>query len=281
MSNGKFVLTFASLLMFFVALTFGIYFLAGIMSADVNSKLSEQAQEIVKDHAKAVTQPAASFAVGDASQMVAAVASGPVDIGEQVYKNVCTSCHAAGVAGAPVTGDETAWGSRIAKGLDVLYASAINGLGIMPAKGGSPTATDEDIQAAVNYMVRRVDPSAAPAPEGAAEAVEVEAAAVDTASAEVMADAATETVAVVASADLSAEGEALYNTACMACHAAGVAGAPILGDKEAWTSHIAKGIDALYASAINGIGIMPPKGGSSAEDDVVKAAVDYMVSKSQ
>ena len=64
----------------------------------------------------------------------------------------------------------------------------------------------------------------------------------------------------------------------MACHAAGVAGAPKLGDKAAWAPRIQTGTDALYASAIKGKGAMPPKGGSAASDADIHAAVDYMVS---
>jgi cytochrome c5 len=63
----------------------------------------------------------------------------------------------------------------------------------------------------------------------------------------------------------------------MACHAAGVAGAPKFGDKGAWAPRIAQGVPALVNSALKGKGAMPPKGGSSAPDTEVKAAVEYMV----
>jgi cytochrome c5 len=81
------------------------------------------------------------------------------------------------------------------------------------------------------------------------------------------------------------KGEALYKQTCMACHAAGVAGAPKLGDKAAWGPRIAQGNDTLYTHALKGfqgkVGMMPPKGGSSAPDADVKAAVDYMVGQSK
>lgn len=75
------------------------------------------------------------------------------------------------------------------------------------------------------------------------------------------------------------DGEALYTQAsCGACHAAGIAGAPATGDGTAWTARLAKGTDTLYASAINGIGAMPPKGGRfNFSDDEIKAIVDYMI----
>jgi cytochrome c5 len=80
----------------------------------------------------------------------------------------------------------------------------------------------------------------------------------------------------------AADGAAVYNEACMACHASGAAGAPKLGDKAAWAPRIAKGNDALYTIALKGKGAMPPKGGRADKSDAdIKAAVDYMVSKSK
>ncbi len=83
-------------------------------------------------------------------------------------------------------------------------------------------------------------------------------------------------------ADSGIDGAAIYSQGCNACHAAGVAGAPMLGDAAAWTARIAQGNDTLYAHAINGWNAMPAKGGFSyLSDDQVKAAVDYMVAESQ
>jgi cytochrome c5 len=76
-------------------------------------------------------------------------------------------------------------------------------------------------------------------------------------------------------------GKKLYDTVCMACHAAGIAGAPKTGDKAAWKPRIATGKEALYNSALHGKNAMPPKGGSSAADADVKAAVDYLVSQAK
>ena len=78
------------------------------------------------------------------------------------------------------------------------------------------------------------------------------------------------------------KGKSTYDTVCMACHAAGVAGAPKFGDKAAWAPRIKTGKEALYNSALHGKNAMPPKGGNaSLPDDAVKAAVDYMVSAAQ
>lgn len=81
-------------------------------------------------------------------------------------------------------------------------------------------------------------------------------------------------------------GDKVYNNACAACHGAGIAGAPKLGDAGAWSSRISKGSDELYANAINGYsgnaGYMPAKGGNASLSDAdVKAAVDYMVESSK
>ncbi|MGM0563180.1 MAG: c-type cytochrome [Pseudomonadota bacterium] len=75
--------------------------------------------------------------------------------------------------------------------------------------------------------------------------------------------------------------ESAYNNSCASCHAAGVMDSPVLGDVAAWSDRIAKGKQTLYDNAINGIGSMPAKGGSSLSDDEVKQVVDYMVAESQ
>ena len=88
--------------------------------------------------------------------------------------------------------------------------------------------------------------------------------------------------AVVAAADTSSDTaaatpESLYTTACGACHTPGIAGAPKFAEPGAWTNRIGKGIDTLTSNAINGIGAMPARGGSSLSDDEIKAVVEYML----
>ena len=79
-----------------------------------------------------------------------------------------------------------------------------------------------------------------------------------------------------------ADGAATYKQACFACHDTGAAGSPKIADKAAWGPRIATGKDALYASAINGKGAMPPKGGrADLSDDAIKAAVDYIIAQSK
>ena len=91
---------------------------------------------------------------------VAAPAPAPVaenTVGKKVYGSVCSMCHAANVAGAPKPGDKADWGPRIAQGNDTLYKHAIEGFtgakGMMPARGGGSTLTDDELKAAVDYMV--------------------------------------------------------------------------------------------------------------------------------
>lgn len=80
----------------------------------------------------------------------------------------------------------------------------------------------------------------------------------------------------------AADGKAVYTQVCRACHATGVANAPVLGDRKAWKSRISAGLPALQESALRGKGGMPPKGGHPGlTDDQVRAAVAYMVGQSQ
>ena len=90
---------------------------------------------------------------------IAVAASMPAPPGQEVYQTGCVACHGAGIAGAPKLGDKSQWDKRIAKGLDTLYTSSVNGLqgsaGVMPAKGGNPALSDAEVRAAVDYMVAR------------------------------------------------------------------------------------------------------------------------------
>jgi len=76
--------------------------------------------------------------------------------GEKVYQQACQMCHEAGVAGSPMTGDAAAWADRIAQGRDKLVENAINGIGVMPPKGGQSQLSDEDVAAAVDFLIQGV-----------------------------------------------------------------------------------------------------------------------------
>ena len=232
-------------------------------------------------------KPVANFELKDAS------APKVLRSGETVYKAQCSACHDAGLAGAPKLGDVAAWAPRIKTGYDALLTSALKGKNAMAAQGGGEY-DDTEIGRAVVYLTNKaganfaepqapaaaapVAAAAAAAPMAAAPAAPAPAAPMPTAPAAAAAAAAPVAVAAVAAAAASSDaGKKLYDTNCMACHAAGVAGAPKFGDKAVWAPRIATGMDTLYASAIKGKNAMPAKGGSGASDDDVKAAVQYMV----
>jgi cytochrome c5 len=73
----------------------------------------------------------------------------------------------------------------------------------------------------------------------------------------------------------------LYQGACLACHSTGAAGAPKIGDSGAWSARISKGLDALVTAAINGVGAMPPRGGSQYNDEQMRAVIEYIVAESK
>lgn len=75
--------------------------------------------------------------------------------GETVYTAVCAACHSTGVAGAPKTGDNAAWAPRVAKGLDAIVTTAISGIGAMPARGGNPNLSDDEVRRAVIHMTNQ------------------------------------------------------------------------------------------------------------------------------
>ncbi len=129
------------------------------------------------------------------------------------------------------------------------------------------TAAPEEAPSAVAPAAEVTEQAPAPAAE-----------APEPAMAEPVAEPAAEAAAGTTAAGV--DGEAIYKQSCMACHAAGVAGAPKLGDSEAWSPRLAKGNDVLVQSVMNGLNAMPPKGGCmNCSDDELRGAVEYMVSQ--
>lgn len=198
--------------------------------------------------------------------------------GEQIFNAACIACHGSGALGAPKVGDKAGWGKRIAKGLDVMTKLAIKGIGQMPPRGGNAELTDIEIKRAVAYMANK----------SGASFKEPEIKVVAPAPAQTNVKIKTESVAVVAPQTNAApavaknepvnKGKSVYDAACVACHASGLAGAPKAGDKSAWAPRIKTGLAALYNSALKGKGTMPPKAGrTDLPDTDIKAAVDYLV----
>lgn len=106
------------------------------------------------------TGRAAMEAAQEAAAKAAAaqVAFGGSTDGKTIFEGVCTSCHSAGVLGAPKLGNKAAWAPRIAEGIDTLVQHAINGYhgpdgNTMPPKGNYPSLNDAQVKAAVTWMV--------------------------------------------------------------------------------------------------------------------------------
>lgn len=88
-------------------------------------------------------------------------------------------------------------------------------------------------------------------------------------------------LSVASDAGTLKKGEKLYKSACIACHSTGAANAPKLGNKQAWAPLIARGMDEMVSVATKGKGAMPARGGTKADDESLRAAVEYMVSRVQ
>lgn len=217
--------------------------------------------------------------------------------GEAVFKAQCATCHATGLAGAPKFGDASAWAPRLNQPFTVLVEHSLKGKGAMAPQGGG-NFTDFEISRAVAYMANgsggkfaEPKPPAAAASAPASGAVGAASVPAATASVPASAPASGEASATPASAPAPVAaaapavgadaGKKLYEQACVACHAAGVAGAPKLGDKAAWQQRASQGVDALTAHVIAGKGAMPPRGASTASDAEIHAAVEYMVNSSK
>ena len=147
--------------------------------------------------------------------------------GEQVYQTVCKTCHEAGLVGAPKLGDKAAWGPRIKKGADALFASALKGTSKgMPPKGGDQNLADVEVQRGVVYMANR---SGANFTEPAATAVTAAASPVASAAAAPSAPVVTAATPVAATAPAAAASTApldlqsgqamMQKDGCVACHA--------------------------------------------------------------
>lgn len=235
-----------------------------VAEASGDSKAEATSQAATEEGEPAAPNAPAQDAAPSAPSAPAAPEVVATAEGEKLYKGLCFSCHDSGIAGSPKLGDVDAWSDRIAQGMDTLYANTINGKGAMPAKGGNPALTDDEIKLVVDYMIAE---SKGAAPSEAPAAPEAKTEEATSGGAELVA---------------TAEGEKLYKTLCFSCHDMGIAGSPKVGDVAAWTDRIAQGMDTLYANSINGKGAMPAKGGNpSLSDDEVKAAVDYMIVKSK
>ena len=125
-----------------------VQFITGGINADPNSSAMSDS---------AIAKRMQVLNAGSSAQIANSATSNSIiiaeDPGESLYNTVCQACHAAGIAGAPKTGDQSVWAARLELGNDVLYQSVIKGKNLMPARGGATGASDEDIEAAVDFML--------------------------------------------------------------------------------------------------------------------------------
>ena len=207
----------------------------------------------------------------------------PLQTGEAVYAAACSACHAAGIAGAPRTGDAAAWAPRIKQGFDVLVKHAVEGFKAMPPKGGNTNLDSIEVARAVAFMGNQsggkfkepAAPAGSAAPSTTAQATPAANTAALTAAAPSPAASASAKGAAVSA---KPDGAKVYASGCNVCHAAGVAGAPKFADKAAWAPRLPQGLDALTGSVIKGKGAMPPRGAlANASDAELRAAVEHMV----
>lgn len=134
-------------------------FLFGVVGLSLPISMNAIAGHNTKEALEARVIPEGKLNVLDrANSSVSGSAAVPRDAAT-VYNSGCAACHGAGIAGAPRTGDASAWRTRIKQGMAVLVEHAINGFqgntGVMPAKGGNPTWSDEEVEAAVRYMIEQ------------------------------------------------------------------------------------------------------------------------------
>jgi cytochrome c5 len=271
--DAAFLRTFGLVLGFLVVFTIVIIIVANVVTSGSGEKV---ASKVEQDAINERLAPVASVNVaGSSATDAAAAAPAAPKSGKDIVAAACNACHGTGAAGAPKIGDKAAWQARFDAGMESMMNHAINGKGAMPARGGNPSLTDEDIRAAIVSMLE--DTGFEVASADAAPAAEAPAAA----------EAAPAETAPSGSAGVDlAKGEDVYAKSCSTCHGMGIAGAPKVGDAAAWEARIAQGEQTLLDHAINGYqgsaGYMPAKGGFAfLSDEDVAAAVAYMVAESQ
>lgn len=174
--------------------------------------------------------------------------------GETIYNDICSSCHASGALGSPKYKDAGAWSKRIGQGYDTVLTHAIKGFNKMPARGGDPDLTDQEVANGVVYMANAAGAHFA---------------------------AVLQREHIPSVGEL-AVGQVVYAQNCVTCHDTGLTGAQKLDDVTAWKTLLKGGMDALYASAVNGTVTAPAKGGNlKLSDAEARLATDYMVSKAK
>lgn len=175
--------------------------------------------------------------------------------GKQVFINACIMCHQGNIASAPAIGDGPGWLERLkSQGLQALYRHTINGYNKMPVRGACVTCRDQDIKAAVDYLLHES--------LNASQWQDLEA-------------------GKLAPKTSPTTGAMVYKENCAVCHDSGSMGAPKIGDKKLWEILLRKNVDKVIEHAVYG------KDGSHVRGDCencsnseVISAVKYMIDKS-
>ena len=149
---------FAPALVFFL-----IYkMMVGIQATHIEDSSSTATETSVVERIKPVAEVNLSANGSGATQQKS---------GEEVVQAICAACHAAGALGSPKIGDNGAWSPRIGQGYETLVKHAIEGIRMMPARGGNPDLTDFEVASAVAYMANKSGANfKAPEPPAAPEA---------------------------------------------------------------------------------------------------------------
>jgi len=157
-ADSAFLRQFSGVIAGFVVLTIALIFLARHMQPesdiDVNPSQGVLAEQRIAPVGAVRYGDEGAAALAQAQAVESAPAAEVVVDGAQVYGGLCKTCHDAGVAGAPVPGTDGMAARLTERGADGLVQNAINGLNAMPPRGGNPALTDEQIQAAVEFMLQ-------------------------------------------------------------------------------------------------------------------------------
>jgi len=157
--DRAFLRQFSGVIAGFMLLTVALIFLARHMepeaTGDANPSQAALADQRVAPvgAVRSGEEGAAELAEAQAAAQAAVPAGEVVVDGEAVYQGLCKTCHEAGIAGAPIAHSEQFTARLEEKGLDLMVSDAINGLNAMPPRGGNPTLTDDQIRAAVEFML--------------------------------------------------------------------------------------------------------------------------------
>jgi len=157
-TDSEFYKIFGWLSAIIIGLSIFIAILSNVFSsysANQSDNYKKEIQELINSR----TAPTGAINLASNPTIIPQIQLAPVSSkilsGEEVYNAVCMSCHTSGAAGSPIIGNRQQWAERISEGKEHLYEQAINGVGVMPAKGGVPTLSDAEVKAAVDYIISK------------------------------------------------------------------------------------------------------------------------------